>query len=461
MTNEGRKAQDTIAVSSPKTPKTEASTPSPKKNKKRGKKYFGGKQSPAYHTSNKTAEQAVLPVPDMVLKDDDGFLHHYPAAAEENTIAHSTFASAVYSCCGQPFQIYSLFSASGPPHSPGAMRMNPHHQASDLAMIYTSGTGIAYIFVRCCYFSSLHLVSFFCFALHSGLRDCGLHFEGGFPELVVFDVPACKVDQVCRLFAFLAHQMEDHRLVKGGEIVDSDDLVMETKWIASPQGRRRLFDRFPFLTGMSSAGGGSEQETHQQSKWLALQPQFPVVTHKQQPRHHRLSQSSYPRFWGSRPPAPEGRTNLRDHIVDIFMTKVVLGAGNPNKSAAPALVWFVDGNPKNNSLANKQDVTLHEAFSNPYMKVDWSRFLNGDEALISYTKTNMEHFATIFKPRSDKVMTKHDEDMIRFKYHLEFLYSPYSPANNQQQQRGYLNLESPTFQPHNNLSLPEVLPFGF
>lgn len=434
--SDSKTPEDKLAAVSPKTPKTEAETPSPKKKKKGKRNWSKSSNDINNNNNNKTAAEGA---PSSVGKENDDFAH----TVEDDSIAHSTFASAIYSCCGQPFQIHSVFSASGhPPHSPGATRMKQPH-AGDLAVVYTCG-----------------------------LHDCGLHFEGGFPEFVVFDVPACKVEQVCRLFAFLAHQMEDHRLVKGGEIVDSDDLVMETKWVACPRMRARLFDRFPFLTGMS-AGGSEEAHSHfanrtpSMCKWLALQPQFAVTPDKSQPRYRQhLSSSSYSKFWGSRPPAPHGRTNERNRIVDIFMTKVVLAAGtgrsNSSKNAAPGLIWHVDGNPNNNSLANTQEVTLHEAFSNKYMNVDWSRFLDGDQALISYTKANMDHFATIFKPRGGKVMVKHDEEKIRFKYHLEYLYSPsYSPADSNHQQRGYLNLDSPNFQPHHNTSLPEFLPFGF
>ena len=430
-------------VSSPKTPGTEASTPSPKK-KKKGKRNWN--KSPR---QNKHSEVS----PGNVFTGDPFTHHHHPQLENDSSIAHSTFASSLYSCCGQPFHIFSVFTASGHPQSMGgpAVRSNKTHpipQATDLAVVYTSG-----------------------------LRECGLHFEGGFPELIVFDVPACKVEQVCRLFAFLAHQMEDHRLVKGGEIVDSDDLVMETKWIACPWMRARLFDRFPFLTRMSCGDGDIAEEMHPTTtfttKWLLLQPQFPLAVPENKPPPLLLRTTLYPRFWGSRPPAPEARKIHRDRIVDILMTKVVLAAAGAGRSttqmspssSTPTLIWYVDGNSNNNSVTNKQEVTLYEAFAYPYMNVDWIRFLDGDNTLIAYTKAHMEHFALIFKPRNGKVMTKDDEDKIQFIYYLEYLYSPYpitSAVESGHQQRGNMNLDFTNFSPHNSgLSLPEVLPFGF
>lgn len=91
-----------------------------------------------------------------------------------SSAAAAAAVTRVYSCCGVTFHIHCVYQQSG-----------------DLVVVHTVG-----------------------------LQDCGLHFVGGFPELVVWDVPSCKVEQVCRVFQFAAHQLEDHRLVKGGEIVE-------------------------------------------------------------------------------------------------------------------------------------------------------------------------------------------------------------------------------------------------
>lgn len=388
----------------PGTASTAATTPSPKK--KRGKKKSGRH----FHKAAVTVTVAAAGT------GADGFVADLDVDVDDS-IGRSRFSSAVYSCCGQPFHIHIVFSTEQQwPQSPE--RMN----GTELAVVYTSG-----------------------------LQDCGFqYFVGGFAELVVFDVPICKVEQVCRLFTFVAHQMETHRLIKGGEIIDSDNLVMETKWISCPQIRARLFYRFPFLAGMSDVQEGPQNQLYSPSlpncKWLAIQPQFPCPMDR---KNHRVQPQ---RLWGARPPAPRGETKIRDRIVEILMVKVVLAG------PGATLIWHVDGNPLNHCYANTQEVTPYEVFTNPSWNVNLSYILEGDDALISYTRAFMNHFATIFKPRNEKAFTKHEESSIRFKYHHE--YSPYRTSESSQHNQGFLNLDSSEFIPRAKLSLPDAPPFG-
>lgn len=382
---------------SPKTPDTTSTattTPSPKK--RRGKKKSG-------RDFHKTALACAVTIGD----DEDG----------ENRPICSNFSSLVYTCCGQPFQIHIVSSTQQDYlQSPGRMGTG-----ADLAIVYTSG-----------------------------LQDCGFQFcMGGFAEMIVFDVPTCKVQQVCQLFSFLVHRMENHRLIKGGEIIDSDNLVMETRWIACPQIRARLVYRFPFLIGMNDF----RDEMHPSSpsfptcKWLAIQPQFPCTIDG---RYNRMYQQ---RLWGARPPAPRGETKLRDRIVDLLMMKVVL------TDPGATFLWHVDGNTLNNSYANTQEVTLYEVFMNPSWNIDLSYILDGDETLVSYTRSFMSHFATIFKPRNDKTFTKLDESSIRFKYQQE--HCPYSSSGSLHYDKELMPIDITEFNHEPQASLPDAPPFGF
>ena len=377
----------------PETTSTATTTPSPKK--RRGKKKCG-------RDFHKTALVSAVTMVD----EREG----------ESPVGRSNFSSLVYTCCGQPFQIHIVYSTEQDYlQSPGRTG-----SGTDLAIVYTSG-----------------------------LQDCGFHVcMGGFAEMIVFDVPTCKVQQVCQLFSFLVHRIENHRLIKGGEIIDSDNLVMETRWIACPQLRARLAYRFPFLTGLNDF----REEMHPSSpsfstcKWLAIQPQFPY------PIDGRYSRLYQQRQWGARPAAPRGDTKLRDRIVDLFMMKVVL------TDPGATFLWHVDGNPLNNSYANTQEVTLHEVFMNPSWNIDLSYILDGDETLVSYTRSFMSHFATIFKPRNDKTFTKQDVASIRFKYHQD--HCPYSPAGSLHYNRELVHLEISEFHDAPQALLPEAPPFG-
>jgi hypothetical protein len=189
--------------------------------------------------------------------------------------------------------------------------------------------------------------------------------------------------------------MELHRFVMGGEIVESDGLVMETSWIMDPLVRHRLFQRFPFVRGWNDL----------QRKFLNLKPRFP-------PEENQIRYSGREwvfSLWGCRPPAPGGQTALRDTIVDILTTRLIM--------PARFLAWHIDGNPTNCGLANLQAVTIGEALANPSWYVDWWRFLEGDLEMISYVRTYPKHFANIFRVRNgSKVYTEFDCSRIRFHF---------------------------------------------
>ena len=438
-------------------------TRSPQKkrsNRSCNNKTFRGHKSPGHKKQQQQQQQQQQPKSPASIKDASPVIgkdkvDEVPSRSSRRTPHPGAgFRTSVYSCCGVAFQMQSVYQ-----NDPAAAATS----GADLVVVYTAG-----------------------------LQECGLHFVGGFPEFVVWDVPACKVDQVCRVFQFLAHQLEDHRLVKGGEIVDSDHLILETKWITDVAMRARLMERFPFL----SAG------MHNLScKWLALQPQFPM---EEDDNNTRLVRS-YPSGWGTHPLAPRGQNKLRDGIAEILLTKLVLaetpttrrggggggssttgGGGTTQSTSSHNLMWHVDGNPNNCSFANLQEVSLYEAFCHPTWYIDWHRVLNGDEAMVSYTKANMQHFANIFRPRSGKDFTVHDEAKIRFRYvsyhrpsyhhhhHNPVEHSPlYSPADSSVPNsnsnsngdntimHGYLNIDSPKFHDVRPLSLPEMPPFGF
>jgi len=378
----------------------------------------GGRTSSSPHSSSTSIDMddtSTIPQGGGSSRNHHNYHHH-----------HQPHDLVTYSfCCGEPFEIRAISGYNGMIDDP-SLSGRPPSPSSFCAVVYTT-----------------HLS-----------QPRGHHLRGGVPELIAFDVPMEKIRQICNLFIFLVNQMEGHRFVRAGEIVESDGLVLETCWIIDPIIRQRLQQRFQFQhwdwmdpmmmnppptttsarrshstntamggsgtsTGsprgstcrphhsLSYVGGGINGPPSSSStiKVLHLKPRFPLEDNQLK----NYGPDFVGVMWGCRPAAPGGQTSLRDTIVDIFTTKLII----PSRF----LTWYIDGNPTNNGLTNLQAVSLGEALSNPTWYVDWCRFLDDDPEMISYVRTHSKHFANLFRIRyGSKIFTELDYNRIRFQY---------------------------------------------
>jgi hypothetical protein len=195
----------------------------------------------------------------------------------------------------------------------------------------------------------------------------GLYELYGHPEFIAFDVPKGKVDRVCAVMNFLAGRLKQGHHVAGGQTLGSQGLVLGARLVADEELHRRIWDTF-----MCRANADCEV--------MVLSPRFPEASD-----------------WGSFPDAPRGKITLRNTIFA--------------KLQGRRFRWFIDGNRSNETDFNVQPIGHYDAFSSRDLEVDWMKYLAEHEVV--YVTENMQHFASLYKPRPIKQhFTEEDEKEI-------------------------------------------------
>lgn len=178
-------------------------------------------------------------------------------------------------------------------------------------------------------------------------------YDRGWPEFLATNVPRSHAECVAGAMRFLASRMEEGHAVVRGHRLASHGLHLTTIWVETEPKRVRA--RIELM-----------RQAHPDSKVLILSPEYANCE-----------------TYGSRPPAPEGRTELRDRIFEKLRQE-------------RSFIRHVDGNVLNNAMDNLKNVGYFQAFSNPDWQVDWVCFVREKDA--RYVKKNMGHFAELFSP---------------------------------------------------------------